>query len=67
MRCEMHGPIHWREPHTLRVMLTWLPTVRLAATGLRKNLSSMPCVLVDVSRRFFDRCLFIGRFETGNG
>jgi hypothetical protein len=52
--CEQHGPIHRREPHTLQVMLTWLPTVRLAATGLRKNLSSMPCLLADVSRRFFD-------------
>jgi hypothetical protein len=51
MRCDWHGPIHWREPHTLRVKLTWLPTVRLAATGLRKNLSSMPCLLADVSRR----------------
>jgi hypothetical protein len=53
MRCDRHGPIHWREPHTLQVMLTWLPTVRLAATGLRKNLSSMPCLLADVSRRLF--------------
>src|SRR5271168_4439593 len=53
MRCDRHGPIHWREPHTLQVMLSWLPTVRLAATGLRKNLSSMPCVLADVSRILF--------------